>query len=564
VTPFLPQAVQSHSPTYAEVLADLKIKDILDSIKPKYRHHLKRHLWGHSEHRWLIQILTPVTRLPLELLQSILSPIIDDASNSPLVLMLVCKHWYTTVTSIWAPLKLGTRTPRDAVTSKLERNPWLLDVVVDTEIDRGDFTPSEAAYEAILAAIEATSRWRSFVVESFPKQTDLPEHLVNRSLQRCSNATMSRLKTFKVKSGCEMSPLLDRLLHILGTTASLQLTTVEITSANVISFLAPAYPPFFHSLKVLTLDISGRHSPVDLLPYLHQLEELTASHLSLPIYPDHIDLPFVNTLRHLTLSAVSIQWMSGKTFNVLENCTINFPLRRHIPPIFRTALPNCKHLTFQGYPLDILDGVSVHKLDHLSVTSSGSFHRRGARQLVWVSSQILGERRLAPRILHISIEATSQAWVNALTSMTHLEELVIGNAHPSSLRAKVLQSLIAQPVHANSTDTTSTSKRWDAPLCPSLRRFRLEYHRWLRPSEHFDLIPDFLSIAFSRRGLNCPLDALSLWIRSDQQDPFELIAKWGGFNQSAVRLLADRSRAKPEDFLRIGQILGIEGYQGKF
>jgi hypothetical protein len=121
-------------------------------------------------------------------------PIIDDASNSPLVLMLVCKHWYTTVTGIWASLKLGTRTPRDAVTRKLERNQWLLDIVVDTEIDRGDFTPSEAAYEAIFAAIEATSRWRSLVVETFPGQTDLPEHLVNRGLQRCSNATMSRLK----------------------------------------------------------------------------------------------------------------------------------------------------------------------------------------------------------------------------------------------------------------------------------------------------------------------------------------------------------------------------------
>jgi hypothetical protein len=161
------------------------------------------------------------------------------------------------------------------------------------------------------------------------------------------------------------------------------------------------------------------------------------------------NLPFVNTLRHLTLRAVSIQWMSGRTFDVLESCTIRFPLHRHILPIFSTTLPNCKHLTFQGYPLDILDGVSAHKLIHLSVTSSGSFNRRGARQLVWFSSQVLGESRLAPRILHISIEATSQAWMNALTFMPHLEELVIGNARPSSLRAKVLQSLIAQPVHAS-------------------------------------------------------------------------------------------------------------------
>jgi len=345
--------------------------------------------------------------------------------------MLVCKRWYTAVTSIWASIKLGTRTPRDVVTSKLERNPSLLDVVMDTEIDRGDFTPSVAAYEAIFAAIEVISRWRSLIVETFPAQADLPEHLVNRGLQRCSSATMSRLKTFKVKSACEISPFLDSLLRILGTTASPQLTTVEINPANVISFLAPAYPLIFRSVKVLTLDISGRHNPVDLLPHLHQLETFSASHLSLPIYSDDINLPFVNTLRHLTLRAVSIQWMSGRTFDVLEICTIIFPLRRHIPPISRTALPNCRRLTFRGYPLDILDGVSAHKLDHLSVTSSGSFNRQGARQLVWFSSQVLGERRLAPQILHITIEATSQAWVNALISMAHLEELVIGNARPS-------------------------------------------------------------------------------------------------------------------------------------
>ena len=198
VTPFFPQAVQSQPPTYLEVVEVKRIIDSTLAIEPDYRPQLTRHLWGHSEYWWLIQILTPVTRLPLELLQTILSPIIDDASNPPLELMLVCKHWCTTVTGVRAPLKLGTRTPKDAMTSKLERIPSFLDVVVDTEIDRGDFTPSETAYEAIFAAIEAISRWRSLVVETFPALTDLPEHLVNLGLQRCSHASMSRLKTFKV------------------------------------------------------------------------------------------------------------------------------------------------------------------------------------------------------------------------------------------------------------------------------------------------------------------------------------------------------------------------------
>ena len=515
----------AYEPTYVEVLADSKIKGIVDSIEPRYHHVLARGLWRHSKHFWLIHFIAPVTRLPPELLQSILSTIIDDASDSPLVLMLVCKHWYTIVTGIWAPLKLGTRTPKDTVTRMLERNQSLLDIFLDTEIDRGDFTLSGGAYEAIFAAFEAISRWRSLVVESFPGQADLPEHLVDSGLQRCSNATTSQLETFKVKCACEMSPLLDRLLRILGTTAGAALTTVEIRSANVISFLLPAYSPSFRSVKVLFLDASGMHDPVDLLPHLHQLETLTASHLSLPIYAHDINLPFVNTLRHLTLRAVSIQWMSGRTFDVLESCTISSPLHHHILPVFSTALPNCKHLTFQGYPIDILDGVSAHRLIRLSVTSSGPFNRQGARQLVWLSSRILGESRLAPRILYISIEATSQAWMNALTFMPHLEELVISNARPSSLRAKVLQSLIARPVHTNNLSAMSDTGEWVSPLCPLLRRFGLKYRRWLRTSEHFDLIPDFLSIISSRTHSNYSLQSFRVWTRSDQEDSWELVEK---------------------------------------
>ena len=48
--------------------------------------------------------------------------------------------------------------PTDAITTKLERNQ-LLDVVINTEFDHGHFTPSEGAYQAILAAMQAASQW---------------------------------------------------------------------------------------------------------------------------------------------------------------------------------------------------------------------------------------------------------------------------------------------------------------------------------------------------------------------------------------------------------------------
>ena len=518
---------KAHTFTYADILADSKLKDIIYSIEPDHRHRLASYLYSHSpitqKYWWLIQIITPVTRLPPELLQRILLFIIDEASDSPLGLMLVCKHWYSIVTGIWASLKLGTTTSKDAVTTKLERNQWVLDVVVDTEIDRGHSTPSEGAYQAIFAAIEATDRWRSFVVETFPPQADVPEHLVNSGLQRCSGAAMNRIRTFRFKSPCEMSPLLDRILRILGKSASRELTTVEINSPSVILFLAPTYSAIFHSVKMLSLDTPGLRNPVDLLPHLHQLESLTASHISFPIYSNDVDLPFVHTLRQLSLKAVSIQWMSGRTFHALENCTLLLPLHRHVLHTFNTTLPNCKDLKFQGYPLDILTGVSAHNLIHLSVACSSSYKPRGDQELVRFSSHALREGRLPPRVLHISIEATTEAWIKAIAFMSNLEELVIDNAEPSSLGAKVLRSLVVPPVYSNNLGTIATPGCRSSPVCPSLRRFGLRYRRWLRPCEPFDLIPEFMSIILSRQQSKFPLQSFQIWIRSDEKDPLELI-----------------------------------------
>ena len=497
---------------------------------------IARDFWDDSLERrddyWcIIQFITPITRLPIELLHQIFLLIIEETSGPPLVLMLVCKQWHSIITSIWASLNLGTTTSRYAV----ESTQWLLDIVVDTDSDRGDFIPSGGAFEAIFAAIQATPRWRSFIIESFPAQADLPEDLVNRHLQQHSNAIMSRFTTFKIKSTCETSPLLHRLLHILGTTAGPALTTVEINSPNVISFLTPTYSSFFHSLKVLSLDAPGMHDPVDLLPHLYQLEIFTVSHLSFPTYPNHIALPFVHSLRHLSLRAASIQWMSGQIFQALEYCTLIFPRHQHVLRTFRTTLPNCDQLTFQGYPLKILSGFSAHKLSRLSVTCSSSFDRRGSRQLIWFSRQVLGERRLAPKSLHIRIEATNQAWMSSLVFMSHLEELVIHSVQPSSLGATFFQSLCLHPVHTSNMGMTSPPGELGTPFCPSLRRFGLKYDRWLQPTEEFDLIV-LMSFILSRKHSKYALESFYLWTTSGQKDPLELI---------------DRSQIRVEAFRRL-------------
>jgi hypothetical protein len=484
-----------------------------------------RDLWPQrrQDYWWLIQIITPITRLPVELLHQIFLIVTDSANDPPLVLMRVCKHWYNIVTGIWVSLKLGKTTTKNAIKRKLELNQSLLHVLIDTNIDRGHFTPSKAAYHAIFAAMQAASRWRTLVVEMLPAQVDLPEHLVDRGLQQCSDPVMNRLRTFKLKCPCEMSPLLERLLRILGTSASGELTTVEIRSAKAISFLVPTYSSIFRSITVLSLDASGLRDPVDLLPHLHQLEALTASHVPLPVYQYNADLPFIQTLRHLTLRSVSIQWMDDRTFHVLESCNLSFPPYHYFVLAFSTTLPNCKHLSFEGDHLNILNGISAHKLTRLSVMCSSSCRWAGSRQLVEFSSRALLDYRLAPQTLHISIEAMNRAWTEALSLMHNLEELVIYNAQPSSLGVESLQSLVVHPLHARNKRITAIRGKWSTPTCPSLRRFGLRYRRWLRPSEQFDLIPLFMSIIRSRQHSMFPMQSFRIWTTSDESDPLELV-----------------------------------------
>ena len=540
--------------TYGEVLADSELMDIIYSIGPQVRHRLAHDLWHRSRHWWLIQIIVPITRLPQELLHQILLITIDNASDSHLVLMRVSKHWYTIVTDIWASLKLGTTTPRDIVIRKLERGQSVLDVVIDTELDRDDFTKSQGAYQSIFAAMEATSRWRSLVVESLPAQTDLPEHLVNSGLQQCPDAQMSRLRTLNIKCPCDMSPLLERLLRILGTTASRELTIMEIHSPSVISFLAPTYPSIFHSIKVLSLDTLRLPNPVDFLPHLHQLEVLTASHLSLPIYHNDANIPFVHTLRRLSLKAVSIQWMSGRTFHALESCTLLFPLHQHVLHTFNATLPKCNDLTFQGYPLDILNGISAQNLTHLTVKCPCSEKLRGSRQLVQFSSLALQETRLAPQILHISIEATNQAWIKAFAFMSNLEELVIDNLQPPSLGVKTLRAFVVHPVHASNLGTTTTPGGGYPPICPLLKRFGLRYCRWLRPTEHFDLIPELVSIIWSRGQSKFALQSFRIWKRSWQEHPLELIEGSGVSLEGFARL----ANVERKDVLQLVASISLE------
>jgi len=510
---------QNHTFYLAAVLADSGIMEIINSINSADRYVLARVLWFHSpqtkhEYSWLLHIIAPITRLPSELLQQILLIVIDEVSDSPSVLMHVCKYWHAMVTGIWASLKLGTKTTKHDVIRKLERNQSFLDIFVDTEMDRGGFSPS---YEAIFTVTEAAARWRSFVVETFPSQTDLPEDLVNHRWRRCSNASMSRLTTFVIKYACEMSPLIDRLLHILRTTASSKLIRVEIESTKGVLLLAPAYLSIFHSIKVLCLDTPGMTEPVDLLPHLKQLETFTASQLCLSACPLDVELPLVYTLSQLNLRSVSIQWMAGRTFHALKSCTLVLPTHHHFIHTLRTFLPNCEDLSFEGQPLRAL---SVIMVTRLSVRGQGYNRKHGNKDLVSISKHC--SSALALRSLQIGVTASSRAWIEALASMPNLEELLLTNLLPTSLHGGFFEALIPRPPPGDDWNTSLAVGKWHMTLCPSLKVFGVWYTRWLRPTEVFELAPTFMAIDWSIKRLTGSLERFHIRFTDDQKEPLEL------------------------------------------
>ena len=111
--------------------------------------------------------------------------------------------------------------------------------------------------------------------------------------------------------------------------------------------------------------------------------------------------------------------------------------------------------------------------------------------------------------------------------MSNLEELVIDSAQPSSLGVKALQALVIHLIHANNMGTIATPGGGYTPLCPSLKRFGLQYHCWLQPSEHFDLTLELVSMIWSRQQSKYSLQSVRIWRGSEEKDPLELIEGLG-------------------------------------
>jgi len=163
--------------------------------------------------------------------------------------------------------------------------------------------------------------------------------------------------------------------------------------------------------------------------------------------------------------------MAGRTFHALKSCTIILPIHHHSVHTHGTLLPTCEDLSFEGQPLEALEGFSANMVTRLSVRGRGYNKRHGNKELVFISKQC--SSLLALRSLQIGVTASSQAWIAVLASMPYLEELLLTNLLPTSLHGGFFEAFIPKPPHEDNWNTSLAVGKWHRTLCPSLKVFGL-------------------------------------------------------------------------------------------
>ena len=229
-------------------------------------------------------------------------------------------------------------------------------------------------------------------------------------------------------------------------------------------------------------------NPVDILPSLHKLEILDARHLSLPIYSPEVDLPLTQILRTLHLQSVSVQWMEGRTFSALEECSIISP--HHHDALQSVYMPSCSILKYHSNNLRTLEHFRHPPLARLEVKCDQWRTWRGNLQLATLHP-IIAARSLI--CLHLEIKCSERLLASMLGLAPTLQELWMGLSSPHALSSAFFLAFAAGGRNASANPSGQTF----APLCRQLRKLHLHYKRWSRRAERNTLIPAFGAIVAS-------------------------------------------------------------------
>jgi hypothetical protein len=280
------------------------------------------------------------TYLPMELLQKILLYSIECNQTKSGQLASVCRYWRSAITTtahLWSTLRVGTWTETEQVATWLHR-AFPKKVIIDPSGDSQN--PSDAPmFAALQDSLMSTCQWHELTICSFP-----PENVASQLGVQVASP-MNLLKVLHVSAGCVDSPSFSHLLNLVPTEARLFEARLCSPFAST-HFLQPRWVPVLKNLIVLIVNGRDIHEPFELLPTFTQLQIFEADGLRLPWYELNTHLPLLSTLRKLWLRACSVQWMAGRVFPCLEECSILLPHHCERIQQLGVKLPSCRKLTY--------------------------------------------------------------------------------------------------------------------------------------------------------------------------------------------------------------------------
>jgi len=422
---------------------------------------------------------------PVEIFSEIFLYTVQDDPHSQTNLMLVCRRWRDIMLStpgIHSQLRIHSWTKKKDVERFGRR--WLLDVTVDTQrLDTygQSYVDPVEFHACIMAAAEAASRWRSLALLSFPRPGEYKDLQIMHPLRH--------LESFKLDATCDLRNFLEPLLTAITTTVTPRFTVMEVLNPDAtLHLVQPAHFQFFSSLTTLRLNCGRMQNPVDILPSLNKLEIFEAHRLSLPIYSPGVDLPLTQILRVLHLKSVSVQWIAGRIFPALKECSIIFP---HNPDALQSVyMPSCSILKYHSNNLRTLEHFHHPPLARLEVKCGQWRAWRGNLQLATLHP-IFAAQSLT--CLHLEIKCSERLLAYMLGLAPSLEELWMGLSDPHALSSAFFLAFAA----GGRNTSVGLSSRAIAPLCRQLRKLHLHYKRWSRDTERNALIPAFGAIVAS-------------------------------------------------------------------
>ena len=388
--------------------------------------------------------------MPVELLSEIFLLVIQNSPDDQETLVLVCRRWHAILLdmpAITSQLRIRRATKKEVVQAFIQGRRTRFAVIVDIN-DKGhgeDFNADDF-HASFMIAVQAASRWDSLALRSFPPPGEY----------NISHTSVHPLETL----------------------------------------LQPGYLSIFGTLTTLTITLSKRmESPIDILPHLHQLERFHAQHLHFPIYSSDTSLPLIQTLRDLSLRSVSVQWMAGKMFPVLQSCYITFPHYIDTICLQSVTMPACTTLEYDSNDLGPLEHFHHPPLVRLAVRSGQWNVRRGNPQFVAMCPIIVASAQ-SLTTLDLQVKCNEQLLLLALSLVPALMYLMLRLSSPHALSATFFRAFVATTPNAASPCEPAAPPR--LPLCARLGALGVDYERWLRGPERKALIPVFGEIVSSR------------------------------------------------------------------